>query len=72
MLVLTRKLSEGILIGDNIKITVVGIEGDRIKLGIDAPQTISVIREELIVAVGQENRMAALSEYRPCPIIKEI
>lgn len=65
MLVLTRKQNEGILIGNDIKVTVINIDGDKIRLGIDAPKSIRVIREELIAEIGQENRMAALSEYRP-------
>lgn len=65
MLVLTRKQNEGILIGNDIKITVINIEGDKIRIGIDAPKNIRVIREELIAEIGQENRMAAQSEYRP-------
>ncbi|HHU22238.1 MAG TPA: carbon storage regulator CsrA [Clostridiales bacterium] len=67
MLVLTRKTNEGILVGDEIKVTVISIEGDRVRLGIEAPQNIRVIREELIMEIGNENRMAAQSEYRPLP-----
>ena len=47
MLVLTRKVDESIIIGDNIKITVVDIRGDQAKIGIEAPQEISVHREEV-------------------------
>jgi len=48
MLVLTRKLGEAILIGDNVKISILEIEGDKIRIGIDAPREIKVMREELI------------------------
>lgn len=47
MLVLTRKVGEKILIGDNIVITVVDIRGSQVRLGIDAPRETYVIREEL-------------------------
>lgn len=47
MLVITRKKDEGFLIGDNIKVTVVEISRDRVKLGIDAPNDIKIIRNEL-------------------------
>lgn len=47
MLVITRKKDEGFLIGDNIKVTVVEISKDRVKLGIDAPSNVKIIRNEL-------------------------
>ena len=65
MLVLTRKQNEGILIGSDILITVINIDGDKIRLGIDAPKNVRVIREELTAEIGQENRMAAQSAYFP-------
>lgn len=58
MLILSRKINEGILIGDNIKITVVAVEGNRVKLGITAPGKIPVIREEIVDAVKRENLSA--------------
>lgn len=65
MLVLTRKQNEGILIGSDIVVTVINIDGDKIRLGIEAPKSIRVIREELTAEIGQENRMAARSAYFP-------
>jgi carbon storage regulator len=47
MLVLTRKLMEKLYIGDTICVTVVRFEGDQVRLGIDAPREISVLRSEL-------------------------
>ena len=47
MLVLTRRLGEAVTIGDEIKIIVVEIDGKQVKLGIDAPRTIEIYREEL-------------------------
>ena len=47
MLVLSRKASERIRLGESIVITVVGISGDKVKLGIQAPQDVLVLREEL-------------------------
>jgi carbon storage regulator len=65
MLVLTRKQNEGILIGNDIVITVINIEGDKIRLGIEAPKNVRVIREELLAEIGMENKMAAHSAYQP-------
>ena len=47
MLVLTRKLNERIVIGDNIRITVVGIRGNHVRLGIEAPPEVTILRDEL-------------------------
>jgi len=48
MLVLTRKLMERLFIGDNICVTVVRLEGGQVRLGIDAPRDVSVVRAELV------------------------
>jgi carbon storage regulator len=48
MLVLTRKLMEKLVIGDNICVTVVRIEGGQVRLGIEAPTNVRIIRSELV------------------------
>jgi len=48
MLVLTRKLNEKIIIGENVRITVVGVRGNHVRLGIDAPPEVSILRDELL------------------------
>ncbi len=52
MLVLSRKLGESIVIGDNIRVTVVGVNGGKIRIGIEAPQDVLVLREELVTAAA--------------------
>ncbi len=47
MLILTRRIGESIMIGQNVKITVLNIKGNQVRLGIDAPRTIPVHREEI-------------------------
>lgn len=61
MLILTRKLGESITIGDDIKVTVLGIFGRQVRIGIDAPAKVVVHREEIYVKIQQENRKAAKS-----------
>jgi len=58
MLILTRKLDEEIIIGDDIRIRVVGIENGKIKLGIDAPEEMGIIRGELYQEIEEENKEA--------------
>ncbi len=58
MLVLTRKKNEGIILGDNISITILEIREDTIKIGIEAPRDITILRSELYQAVKDENTIA--------------
>jgi len=58
MLVLSRQRDESIVIGDHIVVTVVDIRGDKVRLGIDAPQEIPVHRREVYDAIQQENSQA--------------
>ena len=58
MLVLSRKLNETILIGENIRVTLLGITGDKIKIGVDAPRDVRVFREELLEATRSTNMQA--------------
>lgn len=60
MLVLTRKLGETIVIGDNIVIKVVDIHGKQIRLGIEAPSEITIFRGEIYERIQQENKAATL------------
>jgi carbon storage regulator len=62
MLVLTRKPKESIKIGDDIEITVLSIEGDQIKLGINAPKNIDIHRKEIYLSIQQENSDALKTE----------
>ena len=54
MLILTRKIGESIIIGDNVKVTVLGVEGRQIRVGIDAPKEVSVHREEIYNKIEAE------------------
>jgi len=59
MLVLTRKAKQAIKIGDDIEVTIVAIQGDQVKIGINAPQSIEVHRKEIFDAIQLQNSEAA-------------
>jgi carbon storage regulator len=61
MLVLSRKIDERVMIGDDIEIMVVGMEGDQVKLGIDAPEEIPIHRQEVYEEIQKENIAAQAS-----------
>jgi cytosine deaminase len=63
MLVLSRTRDQTIMIGDDIEVTIVDIRGDKVRLGINAPRTVSVHRKEIYDAVRRENQNAA--QMRP-------
>jgi carbon storage regulator len=54
MLILTRKLGETLVIGDDVKVTVLGIKGHQVRVGIDAPRTVEVHREEIFERIKAE------------------
>ncbi len=63
MLVLTRKVHQSIIIGDNIEVVVLEVRGEQVRLGINAPRTVAVHRQEIYEQIQQEN--VAASEVKP-------
>ena len=59
MLILTRRVGESVMIGDDIVVTVVEVRGDSIRLGISAPRSVDVHREEVHRELKEANRQAA-------------
>ncbi len=68
MLVLTRKLMEKLYIGDDICVTVVRLEGGQVRLGIEAPREVAVVRAELVS--GHSPTGERTPHHRPIPIVK--
>ena len=60
MLILSRKIDQGIRIGDEIEISVTKIEGDSVKIGISAPRSISILRREILEEMQSSNKAAAM------------
>lgn len=61
MLILSRKKNESIMIGNDIEIQIVGIENEQVKIGIKAPKSLTIYRQELFMAIQEENRKALSS-----------
>jgi carbon storage regulator len=59
MLILTRRPGERVVIGEDVLVTVMGISGHTVRLGIEAPSGVPIYREEIWLAVREENRAAA-------------
>lgn len=67
MLVLTRRVDESIAIGDSITVTVLAVEGDRVKLGITAPREVLILRQEVAEAVKEQAHLQELLASGPEP-----
>jgi carbon storage regulator len=61
MLILSRKVNEKVVIGDNITVSIIEIRGDQVRLGIDAPKKVKVFRQEVYDAIKAENQAASKS-----------
>ncbi len=69
MLILSRRVNEKIVIGDDIVVSVVEVRGDQVKLGIEAPRTVKVFRQEVFNAIQEENKVAAAASGAELPSI---
>ena len=61
MLILSRKVNEKIMIGDNIAVSIIEVRGDQVRIGVDAPKSVKVFRQEVYDAIKAENKAASES-----------
>lgn len=71
MLVLSRKKGESIIIGDDIELTVLSVDGDTIKLGIKAPKQVDILRKEILISVKETNHSAAIDPKHILKLLKK-
>ena len=68
MLILTRRVAETVMIGDEVTITVLGVKGNQVRIGINAPKSVSVHREEIYQRIKREQGHTAKQGEVPTPI----
>ena len=70
MLRITRKTGERIMLGDDVVVEVLEVRGQTVRLGIDAPRSLVIYREEIWLEVKRENEAAALAASTPLPSVR--
>jgi carbon storage regulator len=61
MLILTRRVGESLMIGDNITVTVLGVKGNQVRIGVNAPKDVAVHREEIFRRIELEKKQKSVS-----------
>lgn len=72
MLILNRKIGESIIIGEDIEITILEVDEKRVKIGIDAPRDINILRKEIYIDITEENKKSLEIDGDVLDILKKL
>lgn len=72
MLILTRRIGESLMVGDDVRISVLGVKGNQVRLGVKAPRSVTVHREEIFEKIRKEFRSREQARAVTTPVLESV